>query len=880
MMVVPQQTMISTDVPGADLNTGQAGIVETAAAKASGQFGELGIGLYDKMVKAEAEESYHTKMADLNVKSALKRKQLEMSAVGGYMVDENGERTGKTMTEAYREWANDEFHNAQASMPNQLGQDMIRAGGSKMFAEEIGSVNTTEYAQRASYFDEQRKNRLDVRGNYMLAYPELEKSFEYLDDWHLEQKQGVRNLSLAANREAAVTHAGQDDLAMKFFMGRINHIMEGEVPASLKTGFGGQSVDPKTGKTVSTASVSVPLGQLGAVQDLIRHLENQNGDPIDAALHPSYVDPDGRSASREAQHMPSPRSALTPENKDKLLNQLYTLEKRYQTKEGNDFDQRIHSIKMGLYNGQPWSDQTFADAFAMGMSVKKNDPDKGIHVVEGLMQLLAQKHIRDFIPTYDGDPAPIKVASTEEQKRVKESGMKSMAQDAAMLSAKFGLSPNDQSFAGQVAISEYNKEFEALMAKTAGDFEKDPASHVARYNGSVRKVFSRIPFDKPESWTAEQKTAVQTAMNTIQQTKLNYKQHGQPSPNDAYLPKDAAEAISKSLNDLKANPALGVKRFNVLREGFGPQFEGSLDQMIDNKQVRPEMRLVALMGDKMRQQRVFDLLAREGGARDVNLLFNGKFDKEEELKLRGEVVKSTQVKLSYMYRNDPKGDTRQKIAHVQEAILLHAKDMMYQNNMDAPTAAKSAEEFFLGDKKLDTIKTGLFGFGGSTVVYPEVLNDGSSLSDGQKRQIDSWVKRNFTLENFKKLPWDIPKNLGGVTPEKFIEHVYDNLAEENIRFGADPNDNPQLQKYGPVQGIWITTPAVRNKNTLMNMPPRLMQNGQSKIFFIPKDDILRQQTAWEQQEKAKAENLKKQMSPIEKGTWGHKEQNRNPQGGY
>lgn len=865
-MIVPiQQQQISTDVPGADLNSNKAGVSQAAQADAFHEGSLMSLGIYDKMVKAEAEEAYNYKMAELGVKSSKRMKDLEMSSVGGYMVDGDGNRTGKTVTQAYQEWANDEFHAGQASMPNQLGQDMFRTGGQQFFTRETIAMHTTEYAQRAAFFDDQRKISLDIRGNHLLAEPELEKSFEYLDNWQIEQQRSGKNGSLAANRVDMVTHTGQDDLSMKFFTGRINAIMEGRVPETISTGFGGEVIDPKTGKPVSGAAVQAPLGPLGAVRDLIEHLENRDGDPIDAALKPSYVDPTGRSAQREAQKMSSPRSALTPEHKDQLLNQLYALEHKLQTKEGNDFDQRIQSVKAGLHNGQEWSDKTFSDAFAMGMSVVKNKPEMKLHVVEGLMQLLATKHTRTYLPLYDGDPAQFKVMPTEIQKRLEASSMKGMASDAAMLGERFGLSENDRNFVGQVAIKEFKTAVESEMVKNAGDFEKDPASHIARNNPKVRNVFTTVDFEHPDRWTARQKTQVQTAMNTIQATKEGYRQYGQVSHN-SFLPKDAAETLSKGFNDLKNNPATGVQRFNVLRESLGPNFEGSLDQMIDSKQVRPEMRLVALMGDKMRQQRVFDLMARDGGPRDVSLLFAGKFSKEDEQTLRTDLVEQTQVKLSHMYRNNPQGDNRQKIAQVQEAMLLHAKDMMYQNNMDPDVAAKSAAEFFLGDKKTDRINTGLFG-GGSTIVYPNTLNDGSGFSETQKRQLNSFVQRTFTLEEFKKIPWDIPKDMGNVTPEKFAEHIWDNLKDENIRFGADPNKNPELQKYGPVQGLWITAPAVRNQNVLMNMPPRVKgANGESRIFFIPLNAALIDQSQFETNERAKSEKFKGQIDPARKGT--------------
>jgi hypothetical protein len=868
MMIIPQQNAISTDVPGADLNPNQQGMPEAALAETIGRGLTAGMNVYGHMVKAEAEEALNKKMSEITIKSDMKRKELEMQSEGGYMLDEKGNRTQRTMTEAFRDWANDEYHAGQASMPNQLGQDLFREHGMSSFTQEIGLVHATEWAKRAEFFKTQREQRKDDEGHFLQNNADLGTMNTYLEKWAIDTKGSVKNGSISANEVDHEIRSGWNNLASKTVEGMLDNIEMGVVPDSVPTGF----INHATGE-----AVRAPKGQIGAIDDLIDILEEkQNNDPTTAGLNPNVWDPEDTISERKAKGMPTLPVALTPEKKDEFLHRLLVMRRQLQKKEGNDFEERIRGLKGAIEIGQPLDPKDLESAMSVGLRMTKDHPEEKLRVTRGVSEVIAAKYVASVLPLYKQDPASFKTLPTETQKAVLERAKRNMAREVEMVGQRFGVSPNDMNIAGRSAIAEFDDKLKQEMASNASAFEKDPSSYLASQSKPLKFLFAnKVTADNVAALGPKDRAQLQGALSNINHSIQDYAQHGQITekpglPNFNHF----EDNVAAKLNNVKIGPAQGVQYFNGLKESLGPHFPDALDSMIERKKIRPEFRLVALLGDRMRQQRVYDLLAREGSKQDVNEQFMAKFPKDTNAEgdLRNSLAELTNEKLSFMYRNDPQGDVRTKVTQVQEAMILFAKDQMNQDpNLDPSKAAKAASEFFLGDKKISKVNTGFMGMGGNRIVYPSTLNDGTQLSDNQLEQFNSYIQRSFTKDQMKKIPWELPKDLGGVEREKFIEHMFDNLPDNSIRFGNNPNNDRKMDKYGPEQGWWITIPGYSNKSKLIDIPARVKTpDGKSKIFFIPAKQALSDQHGYDMAEKQRAtqQKAKDEQQMLKKGIWG------------
>ncbi len=862
-MIVPmQQNGISTDVSGADLNPGQQGLVGAAIAGTAAKALDAGLEVYDHMVRAEAEEANNKKISEITMKSDIKRKELEMNSIGGYMVDENGERTQKTMTQAYHEWANEEFHAGQSSMPNQLGQDMFKARGQHIFTQETSTVHAAEYAKRGAYFKTQREARKDEEGNFLQAFPEIGSLHQKMDSWTIDTHTAVRNNSLAANERDDEIRKGNSDLAAKWMTGEIDKVQNDEIPAYVDTGM-----------IVNGVELKAPKGKLGYIQELKAILKNQHLTAEQAAMNPSLVDPKYSIETREAKGMMTPFKALTPEQNATFYNQLLVLERQLQHKTKTDFMDRARNLTDAT-NRLPWNEKAFQGLMAVGKQEIAGNPTAKLEVHQQTTAVIVADELSKILPQFTGDPAAFKTQSTEAQKIVLEKATARVGERSRRAGREYGVDEGDLAFSAESAVKEIQHKLHEEMSKDAAAFAKGPMTYYSEFDPQMKAVFGsgKIDFSQPQKFTPQQIQAVQGAFARGNQLLNQHAQSGQRA-NPETLPSynHVDEAVAKVFNDRSSGEEGGVANIMAMKKILGPSYENGVNQLVDKKQIDGKFRLVAMMNSRITQRAAYNVVLQES---TINKAFNLRFPTEAaDAEIKDYVAKDTTGVLAYMYKTDSRAMKLDKITDINSSIVLAAKQMVLKGNIEAKAAAESATRLFLGDQVSMKISMGLFSHS-IPVVYPESLNDGSHIvTETDHKTFEAYLRHTMALENIQKQKWTVPEDLGGTSPEKLAQHI---STYGVPLFGTDPN---VAHPDGKTEQGWYILVSGYNtrENHVTSVRAQVTgEDGKTRYWFVPARRALIEQNSREA-DAARTDAMRKtpKQNRENRGMWGG---GRQPQG--
>lgn len=158
---------IPMDVPGppSDAN---AGLIGTALSGFGEQLYHASSKVLDKLQEVEASDAvYAAKNADLTASEEQKAVLLKTSPDGYYRDPNTGEKVNnpgenggyKTVTQAYRDWANERYQKTAESMPNPMAAQAYRKDGGQFFTTEMGTVFGQEQTRRV----EASKTGMDIQ---------------------------------------------------------------------------------------------------------------------------------------------------------------------------------------------------------------------------------------------------------------------------------------------------------------------------------------------------------------------------------------------------------------------------------------------------------------------------------------------------------------------------------------------------------------------------------------------------------------------------------------------------------------------------------------------------------------------------------------------
>lgn len=148
---------ISTNVEGADLNTGSQGLVGAALANVGNVVQDMSLQIGEKLRNEEAVQTVASTRAAREFESKQKIAELKADSPDGYMWEvkdgkrqqvRNPDGTQKSITSAYRDWANEKFESDQKRMPSRVAQDLYVREMLPDFTDNISVVQGHEFSKR------------------------------------------------------------------------------------------------------------------------------------------------------------------------------------------------------------------------------------------------------------------------------------------------------------------------------------------------------------------------------------------------------------------------------------------------------------------------------------------------------------------------------------------------------------------------------------------------------------------------------------------------------------------------------------------------------------------------------------------------------------
>lgn len=858
-----QQTGISTDVGGADLNTGAQGLIGSALARTGSQVSNAAWNTMELMTRAEATEAVNSKMSDLTIKSALKKKELEYTSIGGYLVDQDGQRiknpdgqTDRTITQEFRDWANNEFETSQRSMPNRLGQDMFKQSGLNMFTNDIEHVYSTELAKKAAYFEDQTKLRTKNESHALMSMPELDSLYKFLDKFSQDVQDSANNKVIPQSAVLSNIKEGAEARTLGWAEGNLNLIKEGSVPKFISG-------------TYETGFHRVAKGQLGAVEDMLDILipDNEKKEfwaslgetwtPRDYNKNPNMFDMYDSIKRRKESGMMTPAETLSPAARDKVIDELLAYRAHFNKQQKSDFDLKIKDATKSIDNGKPLSSESFAALLAEGKRLVQLGPDNGgkfaQEVVNDIASLKVYEKVRARVPLINIDASPFRGQSTAVQKRIMEKDGAEIDSFVSALAKELNDGSMDASIVGQSVKSQYISAISQEISKSAGDYATKGSTFLVENDPSIRKFFDRLDIKKPETFKSMGPELQRHLAKLEARIERDFKGTGQRTA-AKLIPNynEFEDQLAAQIKDPRQGIDAGMKYMDAVKSLYGPYQQRALEQAVEGKKLPEQFMLVAYANSKINQRDALDLAWT--GAK-INQDFAAQFpDAKVQVDLKTEVANQTQEKLMLRFRNDPDDEARRaKIRLIQEGIEFKAKKHML-NGMSVGDAAKSAADQFVGDLNVRKVGPGYI-FGKQKVMYPSLLNDGSTLPEFQQELLDGWASRKMKLEEIKKTQWVTPGEMGAVTPEKFVEFI---ASEGRPQFGDDPNGGKNPNGT-PLQGYYITLPLSRKRNEWTRVKAQeILPNGKTRIFFVPaRQAIVEQEAAQTTQTNAMKEVVRK-----------------------
>jgi len=827
MPTIPiQQTGISLDVGGADLNTGQQGIVGTALAQAGQQAVQVGFDAFDEMVKMEATEANNAKMAELSVRSLQKKKELEIQSVGGYMVDQTGAfiknpgtEANRTITEEFRDWSNEEYRRGQAEMPNRLGQRMFQQQGLSALTDEIKSVYSTELVKRADYRTEQRKQWQTLTGNSIETDPQIEHAHEQMGALALRLSDDVAANGLNRNRVAEELRVVSNDYAMKFFTGHINKIKLGETVASVKGIVDGKETD-------------IAKGPIGAIDDLLAILTRKKRTPG----IPSVIDPQdeiGRAAKDYS--LPSVDKALHPEPRDVFIDQLLAMRKSYTQKSSSDFSFKVDDIAKAAERGRfaPQESLVLLRAQA-AQEIANGEPAQKI--VGMLSKVRVGEALGRLLPIYTGDANPFGQPSTKEQVRRLKKEEELIRAGAKRDALEFNDGSVDPETVGGSEVAELNDKLNAAIAKNQSEFHAAPITFLTKSDPEAKRTFEQVDFSDRRNFTPENATKVQKILTRFDSAIQARARSGERTVNEV-MPEgftSTMSSIKTKMTDSMQGVDEGIAYMDGLRSLLGDKhYAKTIDRLSSQDKAMEDFTLVQYMNTPTEKRAA------------LKLAWNGDKLRAGLVKEQGEtawtdvvqaVAAKTQKITASLFKHDADNTVDQNKQDAFNRVLSYqAAELVRSGKASTNQAAQTVYDQFIG-RHFEVMAIGGAFFGRangskSEIVIPKYLPDGSPLTEGDMAKLQDYGDRPLADEmaGLKiKMPGE--NEMQQITPEHFKE----TLTKSNYvarTFGRDPNGSGELG--------WSLRYILRGKsgNEVSRIPLRLDTGKpsvtQEKVYFVP-----------------------------------------------
>lgn len=747
--------MVSLDVPAAPDESRGAGMISEATAQTSQQIFQASKAIYTQVRHAEAEAAVHDRVSrekeDIN-KFLFEAKN---RSKGGYIYNEDGKpilsKDGSeqlTLTEYYKEWATDRYHDGQREMPSPYAQDLYRRQMSEIYQRERENVWNTEMKMRIQNIDDLRSDRLRREANKQVVAPSYSQMMDHLDS----ERAAIKKLQGTIYSDSD-THE-YDVRLLK------------EVPESFFQGLENDIIAMKRSEDEGEiAQDGTRVDRIKIARDAIAVLEGKwDRKTTPGANYIAHED-------RKRRGMPNVSELMDPTRKAYWLDRFNSMIDKAQRQDSNDWVQRGERMANALAhqmigsNGAPLvNKQDIIRWYQQGVDLKTNAPDsiRDVAFVETLAEVALMHNAGPILNswTYMHESPERKAAIIEKIEK------ESATEISGLISKHLPGRKQDLEIAAAAARANIRGQLQQLAERAQREFETDPAEFAMR-NPKTAALAGGISYSDHRAMAGSRKSirAFDHAVDTMYRGYTGI--DGATSPR--YLTNSQAEQVSSYLTGTSNSDQKTMYLLSL--HGANPRtYNAKLHQLIAGGKLGPEWYVaLSIKDDKVLATEMVDAITNP--ILDPDAILSSAGGSSEQLKQ--DVVKQSQTYISSIIsRNSQSPITNREQEAVRNTIFNMSVKLVANGRATPAEAAGQAVEGLV-NRRFAKMKVNRRFWTGVEHRPPKIVH-GYELNENDLGNMERELESYYRIEAIQALNPDTDGF--PLDKEKFYKQVVDTMT--------------------------------------------------------------------------------------------------------
>lgn len=735
-IVPPQKQQISMDVWAPEPQAAGATAIGSALGGLGQALAQTSQGFLEQIKRAEAKEASSKAAFDDYSEIDAYYTRIMRENPDGYIKDERGEiktnpdKTPRTISQEFVDWADERFKRNQERMPSFLAQEEYKEKSRKMFEEYATKIRNDEWVLRVKTFDRgasDDKTRLITR---------MTTEFSLLPDLPPDSRD----------------ENGFDTSPVGSYYGQVD-LLESRINEQTGILYSAQAAFER----VQTLRKEAPDGPLQGLYN--KALLDKTGRSAKFALNWLYgkdresLARDPNPDVREEGDLPTLRTSMDPDKHQQWTQRFTQLLKAKTREDGNDWVQRAdRNIESILSGDGTFKIEDMPEFISQGLELKSDD-DKSISDIN-----MAEKPAEMFLAARAKEALTgwqyYTMNSADKQKEREKIREDAIGYANAFLAKHFPERAKELSTIGVGLRARLDARLDHIIRSAREEAGRDfPA--FTRNNPAVKAVADAIDYNNPQSLNDYRiRNAIrQDDQNIEKMHRMFYR--GEVAPPVQYLTREATQTITKILESPIGSDQKHIFLRNLHRSNPGT-FNEKLLQLVNSGLDKKWLPVLSMSDDPVFEQQLVNSIANP--PKDAEAILAARGSSPDALK--SDIAKESMDYIRSLQAANPDSPMSN---YIQDAHL----GAMYNSAMqgiirgETPTAAaKNAVRAFVDRRFIKIkVKNGLF----SNVDYrlPRNVN-GVALNEKDQTRIEESLASMSLPGRVEALNPDIPSNLPAV----------------------------------------------------------------------------------------------------------------------
>lgn len=724
-MIPSERPLISMDVPGSSVNPGAAGAVQQALAGAGDKLTNVSLGLLNEVTKSEAIQASSRALFEDDYATADQMRMLKTKYSNGYVTDDSGsivknpDGTPRTITQDFRDWANNRYQSNFESMPSKMAQDIYSQRAGAAMTDSMTKVRSDELILRTQSFKDDQTSQLKFGLNRLDDTPDVSDSYRLMDRLHqqvMDQKGSLLSGQDAYNAEQTIKK---------------------EVPQSLMNG-------------MITQVISNPKGTMGrgsSIQDAMDVLHGN--DPI--------------SQRRKQMGLYTISDSMDPDQKAKFEQRLLELNKVASSMDISDLRKDTQNAVQRLGLGDRVPIQPYLDGWSQARQNHDLTKVTDFDYAENVGQLVAHDAANSVIRSPDF------LLASPQVKAQMIAGVKAKA-DASFRS----IVPPDilakYPSIGGLTTAKIINEIDSVASQSDALAKKDFVSF-AQFHQGVAADTANVDLSSPQTlW----KTGAYLKDRNSKLDSLGNAYFGGRSPDFRLISKDESQNMGGYFKDptvAYGNRADGLK---ALYSADSKHYASIVNQMVKDNSVEAAFRIAPVTGNRLEMQDFFRTMFDGKAIREDSMkVAEPKGYKESDFDAAVQNAAGAHLQAMAVANTDS-ALAEQERSSIRNVITTKAMDLYRQEGgAQAPSYyAQKATETLLDSKQSAISVGGTFEPGARSFFIVPKFYQGRQLTDSEQTNArvnrSEFFRSNDGIKSTGAVP---PAGTEDIAPDKFYEQV-------------------------------------------------------------------------------------------------------------